>query len=159
MSEPVAIDAARLFEFIGGANTAIVLVSVHPWQKFSRDLGQALRQQLPDVALGTVDMTDLVVRGGPALQFIHQGLYRCGAPSMFGVLPGYLLFRGGRLLAWDAGLPEFGDVSAIARSVALGAVWSSVTHDASFVGHALRMAAEQVAAQRTAAHFRRAIAD
>jgi hypothetical protein len=159
MSEPVPIDGARLFEFIGGAETAVVLVSVHPWQAFNRALQQELQAELPDVALGTVDITDLVIRGGPALRFLHQGLHRCGAPTAFGVLPGYCLFRGGRMLAWDAGLPDFADVAANARSAVLGALWSSVTHDASFVGHALHMAAEQVAAQHTAARFRRAIAE
>ncbi len=159
MSEPVTIDGAHLFEFIGGAELAVVLVSVHPWQRFSRALIQDLRKELPDVALGTVDMTDLVIRGGAALRFVHQGLYRCGAPSAFGVLPGYCLFRGGRMLAWESGLPDFADVSAIARSVVLGAIWSSVTRDAAYVGHALKIAAEEVAAQRTAARFRRAISE
>ncbi len=159
MSEPIRIDGAHLFEFIGDAELAVVLVSGHRWQQFSRALGQELRQEDPDVALGTIDLTDLVIAGGPALRFLHQGLYRCGAPSAFGVLPGYYLFRRGRMLAWDAGLPGFADVGAIARSALVGAIWSSVTRDAAFVGHALHVAAEKAAAQGTAVRFRLAIAE
>jgi len=74
-------------------------------------------------------------------------------------MPGYCLFRGGEMLAWDAGLPAFADVAAIARSALLGIIWSGVTHDVAFVGQALHQATEQVAAQRVAMLFRHAVAN
>src|SRR5262249_59145394 len=84
---------------------------------------------------------------------------RCGAPPVLGVMPGYCLFRRGEMLAWDAGLPAFADVAAIARSALLGVIWSTVTHDLAFAGKALHVATEQAAAERVAALFRHAIAN
>lgn len=157
--EPTPVEAAELFEFIGSSGLAVVLVSVHPVHTFNPTLSQHLRGAHQDMALGTIDLRDLIVRGGPALRFLHQGLSRCGAPSVLGVLPGYCLFRGGEMLAWDAGLPTFADLEALARSALLGALWSGVTRNVGFVGQALYLATEQVAAHRVAARFRHAVAD
>jgi len=154
VSEATPIDGGRLFEFVGSAEWAVLLVSAHRWQRFSPALGREMRRDHPEAALGTVDLTDLLVRGGNGLRFLHQGFYECGAPSVLGVLPGYCLFLRGRMLAWDAGLPAVDDVAAIARSALLGAVWSGVTRDVAFVGHALHMAADQASGERVAARFR-----
>ena len=159
MSEPVAIDPAHFFEFVGGSRLAVLLVSVHPVHTFNRALSQGLGAEFPDMAFGTVNLYELILAGGPALRFLHQGLLSCGAPRSLGVLPGYCLFREGEMLAWDAGLPAFADVEAIGRSALLGALWSGVTRDMAFVGQAVRIAAEQVAGQRVAARFRQALAD
>ena len=157
MLEPIPVDAAHLFEFIGGSGLATILISVHPNHTFNRALSQQLGGEHQDMALGTLDLSDLILVGGPALRFLHQGLRRCGAPSAFGVMPGYCLFRRGEMLAWDVGLPTFADVQAIARSALLGAIWSGFTHDVAFVGKALRLATEQVAAHRVAVLFRHAV--
>ncbi len=160
MLEPLPVDAAHFFEFIGGSRLAVILVSVHPLHSFNRSLAQQLVGEHQDMALGTIGLADLIhVGGGPALRFLHQGLRSCGAPTSFGVMPGYCLFRGGEMLAWDAGLPTFADVEAIARSALLGAIWSGVTRDMAFVGQALYQATEQVAAQRVALLFRHAVAN
>ena len=159
MTEPVAVDAAHFLEFIGGSRLAVILVSVHPLHTFSRPLARQLAAEHPDIALGTIHLYDLIVEGGPALRFLHEGLRSCGAPSALGVVPGYCLFRAGELLAWDAGLPTFGDVEAMARSALLGVIWSGLTHDAAFVRQALHLAADQVAAQRIAVRFRHILAD
>jgi hypothetical protein len=158
VTEPIPIDAADFFEFIGDSGLAVVLVSVHPLHEFNRALSQQLASEHKAIAIGTVDLYDLLATGSSAMRFLHQGLRGCGAPSAFGVLPGYCLFRGGEMLAWDAGLPSFADVEAIARSALLGAIWSGVSRDLAFMRQALQMAADQAAAQRVAAVFRRAIA-
>lgn len=159
MTEPVAIDAANFFEFIAGEGLKVVLVSLHPFHTFNPDLHRQLAVESEPITLGTVHLYDLVAEGAPALRFLHQGLRACGAPSLFGVLPGYCLFRGGEMLAWDAGLPTFADVEAMARSALLGAVCSGVLRDAGYLGQALRRAAEQLAAHRVAMRFRHAVAD
>ena len=159
MREPIPVDAARLFEFIGGSGLSVILISIHPLHTFNPALGQQLGGEHQDMALGTLDLADLLLVGGPGLRFLHQGLRRIGAPTAFGVMPGYCLFRRGEMLAWDVGLPAFEDVVAIAHSAVLGAVWSSVTRDLAFVGRALRLATEQVAAERVAARFRYAVAN
>jgi DnaJ domain len=159
MSEPVAIDPAHFFEFVGGSRLAVLLVSVHPLHRFNPALSQRLGGGHPDMAFGSVHLYDLILAGGPALRFLHQGLLSCGAPSSLGVLPGYCLFQGGEMLAWDSGLPAFADAEAIGRSALLGALWSGVTRDVAFVGQALRVAAEQAAGQRVAARFEHAVAD
>jgi hypothetical protein len=158
VTEPIPIDAAHLFEFIGDSGLAVVLVSVHPTHAFNRALGRQLAAEHKTIAIGTVDLCELLASGSSAMRFLHEGLRACGAPSAFGVLPGYCLFRSGEMLAWDAGLPAFADVEAIARSAVLGAIWSGVSRDLTFMRQALQMAADQAAAERVAAVFRRAIA-
>jgi hypothetical protein len=149
----VPVHASRFFEFIAGEGLKVILVSVHPLHTFNAALAQRLRADHADIALGTVGLTDLVVSGGSAVPFLHQGLRGCGAPAAFGVLPGYCLFRDAKMLAWDAGFPASTDVEGIARGALLGVIWSGLTRDLSFVTQALRGATEQVAAQRVAARF------
>ena len=120
-----------MFQFIGSAPLAVLLVSVHRRHTFSKPLMTQLRRDHPGIALGIISLTDLMMSGGPALRFLHYGLRTCGAPASFGILPGYFLFRGGDMLAWDSGLPTFADIEAIARSGLLGVVWSGVTRDLS----------------------------
>jgi hypothetical protein len=157
VTEPIPVAAADFFEFIRGTRLAVILVSVHSVHTFNSTLAKQLVSDHESIALGTIDLTDLLASGGPALRFLHQGLRLSGAPSAFGVLPGYYLFRSEQLVAWDAGLPSFADVTAIARSALLGAVWSSVSGDVSFVRQALRLAADQAAGERVAISFRSVI--
>ena len=154
MAEPISVAAADLFEFVRQSRLAVLLVSLHPLHAFNSALAKELLADHESIALGTIDISKLLTSGGPALRFLHQGLRRCGAPAAFGVLPGYYLFRAGALVAWDAGLPTFADATAIARSAMLGAVWSGVSRDVSFVSQALRFAADHAAGQRVAAAFR-----
>jgi len=155
---PIRIKPQRLFDFIGGARLSVILVSVHARHTFNRPLMKQLRRDHPGIALGVIGLSDLMMAGGTALRFLHQGLRGCGAPASLGIVPGYLLFRGGEVLAWDAGIPTFADIDALARSGLLGALWSGVTRDLSFVGQALHLASEQIAANRVAARFRLAAA-
>jgi hypothetical protein len=154
----VPVPASRFFEFIAGGGLKVILVSVHPLHTFNAALAQQLRIDHEDIALGIVGLPDLVLSGGSAVPFLHQGLRACGAPSTFGILPGYYLFRGSDMLQWDSGLPVTTDVEGIARGALLGVLWSGLTRDFSFVAQALRGATEQVAAQRVAARFKYAAA-
>jgi hypothetical protein len=154
VTEPISVAAADLFEFIRGSRLAVLLVSLHSSHTFNSALAKQLVEDHDTIALGTIDLGSLLTSGGPALRYLHQGLRRCRAPSLFGVLPGYYLFRSGALVAWDAGLPTVADATAIARSALLGAVWSGVSRDVSFVQQALRLAADHAAGQRVAAAFR-----
>jgi DnaJ domain len=153
MTEPITVGAAHVFEFIGSSDLAVLLVSVHPIHAFSRPLAQRLTAAHAGIGLGTLDMSDLILTGSPALRFLHQGLRSCDAPSAFGVVPGYFFFRSGEMLGWDSGLPTLADVDAILRSAALGAVVSGLTRDVTFVAQALHLATDHVAAQRVAARF------
>ena len=157
MSDPKTIRPARLFEFIRGSEIALVLVSAHPLHRFNRVLARRLASEHADIALGVVPLPALLRARPSVLRFLHQGLRACGAPAAFGVLPGYYLFRGGTLLAWDAGLPDFSDVSGFARSALVGAVWSGISSDATFIRQALFLATDQSAAERLAPLFARAI--
>jgi DnaJ-domain-containing protein 1 len=158
VTDTTPIDAARFFEFIRSSELAVVFVSVHPLHRFNRVLAQQLATEHKEIAFGTVDLGALLGSGPSVLRFLHQGLRTCRAPSSFGVLPGYHLFRGGEMLAWDAGLPGFHDVTALARSALLGAVWSGVSSDLTFIQQALHLAADQTAAERISLLFRQAIA-
>jgi hypothetical protein len=159
MIEPVAVDASDFFQFIGGAPFAALLVSVHPLHAFNKPLGERLLAAHPDVKFGTIDFRNLILAGGPALSAIHRGLLRCGAPGALGVLPGYCLFQRGEMIAWEAGLPTFADVEAIATSAWFGAVVSGVTRDMGYLGRSLQLAADEVTADRVAERFHRAITE
>ena len=115
MSEPRRIDAARFFEFIRNSELAVVFVSVHRLHTFNRDLPRLLASAHKGIKTGTLRVGALLRSNPSVLRFLHQGLRHCGAPSRFGVLPGYYLFRRGEMLAWDAGLPALDDVAALAR--------------------------------------------
>jgi len=158
MTEPITVDAAQFFEFIGSPGLKVVLVSVHPTHEFNRALCLQLAGEHESMAFGTIDLVDLVTRGGPALPFLHHGLRECGAPGTLGVLPGYCLFRGTEMLAWDAGLPAWTDVGGIFRGALLGVIWSGLTNDIGFMTHALRFSADHLAAQRVVSRFREAAA-
>ena len=57
------------------------------------------------------------------------------------------------MLAWDSGLPTAADAKVVARSALLGAIWSGLTRNVSFLAQALRLAADEAAAQRMAVAF------
>jgi DnaJ-like protein len=156
VTEPVTVDAAQFFDFIGGPGLKAVLLSVHPTHTFSRALCQQLVAEHETIACGTIGLDDLVVSGGAAVPFLMQEFRRCGAPSMLGIAPGYCLFRGSEMLAWEAGLPALADLGGIFRGTLLGVIWSAVTNDLSFVARALQFAADYIAAQRVAERFRHA---
>ncbi len=159
MTEPIPIDAARLFEFVGRPGLTVVFVSAHPRHGFNRALCDHLRDEHgEEIVFGTVDFRDLFLSAGPALPFLYESLRASGAPSTFGVLPGYWLFREGQVLAWDPGLPSMADAKTIAQSALLGAIWWAATREWAFVGDALRIATDEMAARRIAAAFREAAA-
>jgi hypothetical protein len=156
---PKPVHPAHLFEFIRDSELAVLFVSAHPLHRLNRPLVRQLASEHKDIAVGVMKLTALLRAGPSVLRFLHQGLRNCDAPAAFGVLPGYYLFHSGTMLAWDAGLPGFADVTALARSALLGAVWSGVSNDAMFIRQALLLAADQSAADRIAVLFRQAIAD
>lgn len=157
MSEPVAVEPGDVLAFAAGSPSAVLLVSVHPRHRFSPTLARRLAEAHEDTALGTVGLHDLVLHGGQALRYLHQGLRARGAPGFVGVLPGYYLFRRGVLLAWESGLPARADFEAVGRSALLGLFWSSLTRDVAFLRQAVQAAAEQAAAHRVAELFGRAL--
>src|SRR5262245_48739884 len=136
MREPVAVDPASLLDFISRPALTVVFVSVHSAHAFNPSLFQYLggKEQTDEVTFGAMDFMELMLGGRPALPFLHEGLYACGAPSSYGVLPGYWLFRQGEVLAWDSGLPSVHDAKAVARSALLGALWSGLTRNMAFLG-------------------------
>jgi DnaJ domain len=156
--DPTPLDAAHVFDFIRESELAVIFVSVHRLHTFNGALSQQLVSEHNAIAIGSIDLGTLLVSGPSVLRFLHQGLRNCDAPAVFGVLPGYYLFRSGELLAWDAGLPVFADIAALGRSALLGAVFSGIGSDLTLIGHALHVAADQVAAERLAWLFREAMA-
>ena len=153
MSRADQIGAARLLEFIGGPGEAVVLVSLHPAHEFSAALERRLMAEHADVRLGRVSALELVAAGGAAVQFLSTNLHARGVRTPFAVLPGYYLFSGGRLLAWDAGLPGLEDGRSIAGSLLLGTICAGVTRDMSFIVQALRLAADESGAARVTTRF------
>lgn len=153
MSRADQIGAARLLEFVGGPGEAVVLVSLHPAHAFSAALERRLVAEHPDVRLGRVSALELVATGGAAVQFLSANLHARGVRTPFAVLPGYYLFSGGQLLAWDAGLPGLEDGRSIAGSLLLGTVCAGVTRDVSFIVQALRLAADESGAARVTTRF------
>jgi hypothetical protein len=152
--DPVPVAAADLPVFLSGAPLAVLLVSVHPAHTFSPALARQLAADLPDAALGTADVRDVLTTGGRGLRLLREGFGRCGIPTLLGLLPGYCLFRGRTMLAWDAGLPAPSDLAGIAQGTVLGAIWAGVTRETSWLREAIQLAADQATADRIATRFR-----
>ena len=137
MSGPVEIRAAQFFDFIAAPEFALVFVSLHPVHPPNRALGRRLGELQGDgVSFGAVSMIDLVTTASPALPFLRQGLSSCGVSRARDVLPGYYLFRRGRMLAWDSGLPSRIDAMPIARGSLLGMIAFAYCRDMAFLGKA-----------------------
>ena len=153
MSRADQLGAARLLEFIGGPGEAVVLVSLHPVHAFNEALERRLTVAEADVRLGRVSGLELLATGGAPVQFLSTSLHARGVRTPFAVLPGYYLFSGGRLLAWDAGLPGLEDGRSIAGSLLLGTICAGVTRDVSFIVQALRLAADESGAARVTTRF------
>jgi hypothetical protein len=152
MTEPVEVDIAQFFEFIDRPGLAVLLVSVHPRHTFSTALSRQLSTEHDGIALGAINLVDLVTAGGPALPFLHQQFRACEA-SQFGVLPGYCLFKEAEMLAWDAGLPTADDVTALGHGALIGLLFSTFASDWLFLVRAIHLAIDQVAAPRVALKF------
>jgi len=160
MSGPVEIRAAQFFDFIAAPEFALVFVSLHPVHPPNRALGRRLGELQGDgVSFGAVSMIDLVTTASPALPFLRQGLSSCGVSRARDVLPGYYLFRRGRMLAWDSGLPSRIDAMPIARGSLLGMIAFAYCRDMAFLGKSLRIAVDEAVAARLTAHFRRFVED
>jgi hypothetical protein len=153
------MGAPSLFDFIRTSELAVVFVSAHQVHTLNRVLMRRLEAEHGGLAVRSVSLGGLLRSGPQVLRFLHQGLRSCGAPSAFGVMPGYYLFRRGVMIAWDSGLPGFGDVSALAQSALLGAAWSGVSSDTTFIRQAVLLAVDQSASERVALQFGQAIAD
>ena len=157
--EPIPVDAAQLFDFIAAPDPTVLFVSVHPAHRFNRSLRQRMAElHTETVTFGSIAYADLMLEAGPALQFLQQGLEACGGPRSFGVLPGYWLTRRSEVLAWDSGLPATGDARTLAHSALLGAIWSGLTQNLSYLAQALWSAADEAAARRMAVAFHAAAA-
>ena len=157
MGEPIEIDAAHFFDFIGAPGPVVVFLSIHPAHPFNGALPRRFREgHGGDVPFGTATLLGLVVSASPALPFLQRGLSACGVATPVDALPGYYLFHDGRMLAWDSGLPTRDDVPAIARASLLGVVAYVFTKDVAFLGKAVRFATDEVTAVRLSDRFRQA---
>jgi len=158
MDEPAHIHPEQFFDFVEQAGLALVFVSVHPAHAFNRSLARSLTEanQLC-LAMGTVSLVELLASGATALAFLRQCLHQAGIPRWLDVMPGYYLFRGGQLLAFDSGLPAAEDAKPIVRESLLGAVLSAVTRSPVHFADALLQAAEQASAKRLSRLFVRAV--
>ena len=159
MTEPESVDAAHFFDFIGTPGLKVILLSVHPAHTFSPSLHQQLSDDHAAMTFGTVGLTDLIVRGGPAVPFLSREFRECGPSWALGILPGYCLFRGADMLSWDAGLPIATEAGGILRGTLLGMILTAFTNDVSFTARALHYAADHIAARRVVLKFRQAATD
>jgi hypothetical protein len=158
MSEPVEISASHFFDFIAAPSLAVVFVSMHPAYPLNRAIGRRLEEaQGSDVSFGTIGVMELIVTGGRALSFLRRGLSSCGVSVPLEVLPGYYLFRQGRMLAWDSGLPDRSDAGPILGGSLLGMIAFAFSRDLALLGKAMRFAVDEATAARLALHFGRIV--
>ena len=94
------MPAPHLFDFIRDTELAVLFVSAHRLHQLNRVLARRLESEHKGLAVRAVTLASLLGSGPSVLRFLHQGLRACGAPSAFGVMPCYYLFRDGVLLAW-----------------------------------------------------------
>ena len=157
MAEPVEVRASELIEFIHTPGPVVVFVSVHPEHPFNAALPRRMREATPrDVTFGTTGLLDLVVSGSPALSVLKQGLFACAVSTRLEALPGYYLFRDGRMMAWDSGLPTGADLTMIARGALPGLVVFAITKDLGILATAVRLASDEATAIRLTDRFQQA---
>jgi DnaJ domain len=154
MDDPVQVDPAHFFEFIGTPGISVVFVSLHPMHPFNRALHRRFHEQYGDaVPFATIKLVELIITSSPVMPFLQQGLLSCGVVPVLDVMPGYYLFHGGRMLAWDSGLPTAADVQPILRGSLLGAVAFAFTRDLALLRKALRIASDEATAHRLSHRF------
>lgn len=161
MKQPVKVDPAQFFEFIERPGLVVLLLSVHPAHPFNPALVRRFGDEYGDgdqMTLGSVGLLELILSASPALPFLAQGLRACGVATFLEVLPGYYLFHGGQLLAWESGLPTRGDTPTLLRGSLLGALFYAFTKNLAYVAKSFRFAADEAAADRLADRFRRVFA-
>ena len=143
MDEPLQLNSMGFFDFIARSELVVLFLSVHPAHRFNHLLCERFAEEKgTEVAFGQLHLLELFASATPALSFLRGEIIECGAPVPLAVPPGYYLFQHGHMLAWDSGLPSTVDVKRIIRGSMLGAVFSLFARNLSFVGMALRHAAE-----------------
>jgi hypothetical protein len=157
MNKPLELDPTGVLDFVARPEPAVLFLSAHPAHRFNPCLCECFVTDPPsEVAFAQLMLWDLVTSASPALTFLHREIQACGAAVPLAIPPGYYLFQGGQMLAWDSGLPSATDAKGIIRGSLFGAALSLFTRNWRFVGIGLRYAAEQAAAARIAARFRQA---
>jgi len=160
MSEPSEVHPARLFEFVSSPGLVVLFLSFHPAHRFNQALPRHFRAaDGSEIAWGRVGLIELVASGGAAIGFLKRGLFECGVSMPLDVLPGYYLFEGGQMLAWDSGLASKADVDAIVGASLLGLLGYALTRKLVLVGKAARMGAQEAVAARVGARFSRVAAE
>jgi DnaJ-domain-containing protein 1 len=157
MSEPIDVDPARFFEFVGRRGLVVVFLPFHRAHPFNRALGRHLRNADGSaIPIGRVNLVELVLATPQAVVFLQRGLRARGVSRMFDVLPGYYLFDDGELLAWEPGFPTTADLDVLVGASLLGAIAYAFTRDLAFITKALGFGVHEAVAKRMAARFREA---
>jgi DnaJ-domain-containing protein 1 len=155
MSEPIDIEPSRFFEFVSTPGLVVVFLSFHPAHPFNPALSRHLLDGSGSpIAIGRVNLVELLVFEGAAVMFLRDGLRRCGVSHLFEVLPGYYLFASGQMLAWHSGLPSKDDGQTLLRASLLGLLAYAVTRELLLVGKAVLIGTHEAAALRIAGQFR-----
>jgi hypothetical protein len=154
MSEPVDIEPTRFFEFVSTPGRVVVFLALHPAHPFNDALPRHLQDGGPAITIGRVNLVELLAFEAAAMMFLRDGLRSCGVSHVFEVLPGYYLFIGGRMLAWDSGLPGTDDIETLARATLLGLLAYAVTRDLLLIARAVQLGSQEATAVRMTAHFR-----
>jgi DnaJ-domain-containing protein 1 len=154
MSEPVDIEPQRFFEFVTTPGLVVVFLSFHPAHPFNDALPRHLHDKNPAIAIGRVNFVELLVFEASAVMFLRDGLRSCGVSQVFEVMPGYYLFIGGRMLAWDSGLPTTADLETLARATLLGLLAWTLTRDLMLIARAVQLGSREATAVRMATYFR-----
>jgi hypothetical protein len=153
----VHLNTATFFELVAQHAPSVVFLSCHRIHRFNDALPERLAAAGVDgVSFGRLALVDLLAQPN-LLEFMAREKVHLPSPYP-GVLPGYYLFTGGELLAYDTGLPMRTDVHHLLRGAAFGAVLYGTTGRAGHLVRALVGAANGAASPRVADGFARAVA-
>lgn len=161
MNGPRQLDPSEIVAFIARPEPAVVLLAAHPVLPFNPRLCERFAEDGGTrVAFARVSVTQLL-SSASAPRLIERLLREaadCGAPLPLGVAPGYYLFRAGRMLAWDSGLPATADLVPVLRGALPWMLLSVALRNPTILRTALWCGIEEAAAARAESRFRDASA-
>src|SRR5262245_59540604 len=151
MSRLVELDPTEVIQFVSEAEPAVLFLSLHARHRFSARLRERFAQAFASGArFGYLPLTSLLMSPSPALAFLLREVELCGQRDRAPSLPCYSLFRSGRMLAWETGLPALEDLERIVRGSLPGIALSLLTGRLEFFHQALFLTADEAAAERIA---------
>lgn len=149
---------AELPEFVSRVEVALVYLRLAPLPPFNAALLRALPVHLRETtSAAQAEFKEVLTNAPEYAMFLGDALACLGVPNQRVVLPGYYLFRAGKLCSWHIGGPDKADLPRYIMAGMLGWISSRATGLPRLPWMALQYVNEVTAAERMAVRFSGAV--